>query len=328
MSILVTGGAGYIGSHTAKALARAGNDFVVLDDLSTGRPEAVRWSPLVVGSLEQQQLLRTTLRQFNISAVIHFAASVDAGESTIDPAKYYRNNVVNTLNLLDAMHECGVGQLVFSSSCAVYGEVEAVPVQEDHPQRPISPYGASKLMVEHMLRDFGDAYGLRWVALRYFNAAGADPEGELGSHLDHESGLIPRSVAAALGEQSEVEIFGTDYPTPDGTGIRDYVHVSDLAEAHVAALAYLAGGGISAALNLGTGRGFSVREVVRAVEKVSGRSVRVREVDRRRGDAPAVVADASRALKLLDWQPQHSEMEQIVRTAWNWQCGRARRARA
>lgn len=324
--VLVTGGAGYIGSHTAKALAREGFEPVVLDNLSTGHRWAVKWGPLIEGDLADAALIRKTLRDYGVEAVVHFAASADVGESVRNPRKYYRNNVVNTLNLLDAMLDTGVTRIVFSSTCATYGVLESIPVSEDHPQQPVSPYGESKLFVERILRRYGDTYGLNWVALRYFNAAGADPEGEVGSAVDPEIRLIPLAIQAALGQRPAIDIFGTDYPTPDGTGIRDYIHVSDLAEAHIAALHYLTGGGASVALNLGTGQGFSVREVIEAVERISGRRVPARKMPRRPGDPPAVVADASRARAILGWEPRHSGLDEIVRTAWRWQSTRSVRA--
>ena len=321
MKVLLTGGAGYIGSHTAKALARAGHEPVVFDNLSSGRRAAVRWGPLVEADLADRSAIDAALQAYGVDAVIHCAASIDIGESVRDPRAYYRNNVVNTVNLLDAILDAGGVPIVFSSSCATYGAVEWVPVAEDHPQRPINPYGETKLAIERMLRAYGDAYGLRWMALRYFNAAGADPDGETGSNLEADPGLIPRVIRSALGQDAIFEIYGTDYPTPDGTCVRDYVHVSDLAEAHVTALCHLVAGGPGGALNLGSGSGASVREVVAAVERVSGRHVPSREGRRRLGDAASVVADPSLAMRLLRWQPRHSTLDEIVRTAWNWRCG-------
>jgi UDP-arabinose 4-epimerase len=267
--ILVTGGAGYIGSHTAKALARAGFEPVVLDNLSLGHRWAVRWGPLIEGDLADRDALRNLMREYAPEAVVHFAAYAYVGESVANPRKYFRNNVVNTLNLLEAALDAGVGAFVFSSSCATYGMPAHLPIDEAQPQRPINPYGDTKLMVEHMLRRFGEAYGLRWMALRYFNAAGADPEGELGEEHDPETHLIPLAIAAVLGAAPELRIFGTDYPTADGTAVRDYIHVTDLAAGHVAALRYLLGGGASTALNLGTGEGSSVRQVVDTVAGVA-----------------------------------------------------------
>ena len=318
MRILVTGGAGYIGSHTAKALSRAGIEPVVLDNLSAGHRWAVRWGPLVEGDLADGVLVRRVLQDYAIEAVLHFAASAYVGESMADPRKYFHNNVANSLALLDAMLDVGVKRIVFSSTCATYGAPETVPLPEEHPQRPVNPYGESKLMVERLLYWYGHAYDLRWVDLRYFNAAGADHDGDLGEAHSPETHLIPLVIQAALRERPVIEVYGTDYPTPDGTAIRDYIHVSDLADAHVRALCYLLDGGQSHALNLGTGRGHSVREVIRAVEQVCGCSIPVREVARRRGDPPALVGDPQRVAEILGWRPAYPDLERIVQTAWRW----------
>jgi UDP-glucose-4-epimerase GalE len=321
MRVLVTGGAGFIGSHTAKALAAAGIEPVVFDNLAEGCADAVRWGPLIVADLGDRQAVRAALRDHAIDGVIHFAASAYVGESVRDPRKYFRNNVGNMLVLLEEMIDAGIGDIVFSSSCATYGIPASLPIAEDTPQRPVNPYGESKLFDERMLSAFGDAYGLRWMALRYFNAAGADPDGELGENHDPETHLIPLVIDAALGRRAAVDILGTDYPTNDGTAVRDYIHVTDLADAHVMALRHLKAGGASGALNLGTGRGHSVRDIVGAVESVSGRPVPVRVRDRRAGDPPALVADARRAGSVLGWAPRHSSLEEIVATAWSWRAG-------
>ena len=318
MRVLVTGGAGYIGSHTAKALAKSGHEPITVDNLSSGHRWAVKWGRFVEGDLGNTQLLPALLRDERIEAVMHFAASLLVGESIREPRKYFWNNVVNTLRLLDAMLEVGVKRIVFSSSAATYGDPQKVPIPEDHPTRPVNPYGETKLMMERALQWYGNAYGLGWVALRYFNAAGADPEGELGEEHDPETHLTPLVVKAALGRLPYVEIYGTDYPTPDGTAIRDYIHVTDLAEAHVLALEYLTRDGPSLALNLGTGQGHSVREVINAVGRISPRPVPVREGPRRAGDPPVLVADASHADKVLGWKPRQSGLETIVQSAWNW----------
>jgi UDP-arabinose 4-epimerase len=318
MNLLITGGAGYIGSHTAKAFARAGFKPIVLDSLERGHRSAVRWGPLIEANLADRAALEQALRDYQIDAVIHFAAYAYVGESMRSPDIYFRNNVVHTLNLLEAMKAAGVGRIVFSSTCATYGDPVRIPIAEDHPQNPVNAYGESKLMVERMLRWYGLAYGFKWAALRYFNAAGADPDGELGEEHDPETHLIPLAIAAAAGSIERLEIYGTDYDTPDGTAIRDYLHVTDLGDAHVAALRYLSGGGASGALNLGTGRGYSVREVVAMAEKVSGRKVPVREVGRRAGDPPCLLADPSKANRELGWLPGHSSLEEMVRTAWEW----------
>jgi UDP-glucose-4-epimerase GalE len=318
MKVLVTGGAGYIGSHAAKALAKAGHEPLVLDNLSTGHRWAVKWGPLLEWDLADTELLPQFLEKERVEAVLHFAASLMVGESVKEPRKYYWNNVVNTLRLLDSMLEAGVKRIVFSSSAATYGNPQQVPIPEDHPKLPINPYGETKLAMERVLRWYGDAYGIKWVALRYFNAAGADPDGELGESHDPEAHLIPLTIKAALGQRSQVEIYGTDYPTPDGTAVRDYIHVTDLADAHVRALGYLAAGGESLALNLGTGHGYSVREVITAVGKVSAKPVPFREGPRRAGDPPVLVADARLAGSLLGWKPQYSELETIAENAWKW----------
>jgi len=316
--VLVTGGAGYIGSHTAKTLAEAGFEPVVLDNLQRGHREAVRWGPLIEGDVGDRSLLNRIFTEYPIEAVLHFAAFAYVGESMHSPELYFRNNLVNTLGLLEAMRDRGVRKIVFSSTCATYGNPEQIPITESHPQRPVNPYGESKLMVERLLHWFSCIHGVRSVALRYFNAAGADPEGELGENHEPETHLIPLVISAALGQSQALEIYGTDYDTPDGTAIRDYLHVTDLGTAHVAALRYLDGGGATTAINLGTGLGHSVREVTSMVERVSGRKVPVREIGRRAGDPACLVADAAKARELLKWSARHSTLEEIVQTAWNW----------
>jgi UDP-arabinose 4-epimerase len=318
-TVLVTGGAGYIGSHACKALARAGHNPVAYDNLGRGHREAVRWGPLVEGDLADGDLLESTMRRAGVSAVMHFAAFAYVGESVTEPALYFRNNVANSLTLFEAMARAGVRRIVFSSTCATYGLPEAMPIAETTPQRPVNPYGESKLMIERMLHWLGAAQGLSHAALRYFNAAGADPDGEIGEDHEPETHLIPLALDAALGRREAIDIFGTDYPTPDGTAIRDYIHVHDLAEAHVRALAYLAGGGGGVALNLGTGAGFSVREVIAAAERVTGRPIKQRETARRPGDPPILVADARRAHALLRWTPRLSGLDDIIASAWAWQ---------
>jgi len=318
MRALVTGGAGYIGSHTAQVLVRAGHEPVVLDNFITGHRWAVKWGPIVEGDLVDADLLRRTLSSYRIDAVLHFAAAALVGESLRDPQKYFRNNVLNTFNLLDAMLSAGVNRLVFSSSCASYGNPQGVPISEGQWQLPVSPYGESKLMVERALAWYARAYGLTWIALRYFNAAGADPGGELGEDHENETHLIPLAIQAAMGRRPFLEIYGTDYPTPDGSAIRDYVHVSDLADAHVKALDYLARGGESQSLNLGAGQGHSVREVIDVVGKVSGQAVPIREGPRRPGDPPVLVADARRVGDVLGWKPRFPGLEAIVESAWRW----------
>ena len=320
-AVLVTGGAGYVGSHACKALARAGFTPVAYDNLSRGRRRLARFGPLEVGDIRDRGRLDAALRRHRVEAVMHFAAYAYVGESVAAPALYYQNNLAGTLDLLEAMRARDIGLLVFSSTCATYGVPARTPITEDAEQRPINPYGMSKLAVERVLADFGAAYGLRSVALRYFNAAGADPDAEIGEDHDPEPHLVPRVLMAAAGTLPEVEVFGTDYPTPDGTCVRDYVHVSDLGEGHVQALEYLRGGGASVALNLGTGRGHSVREVIAAAERVTGRRVPVRQAPRRPGDPPVLVADPSRARALLGFAPRHAGIEDIVASAWRWHRG-------
>jgi UDP-arabinose 4-epimerase len=316
--VLVTGGAGYIGSHTCKALAAAGYSPVSLDNLSLGHRWAVQWGPLVEADLLDTAAIQRALRDHHIEAVIHFAASAYVGDSMRDPAAYYRNNVLTTLSLLDAMRSARVKDIVFSSSCSVYGNPHRVPIDESHPTGPLSPYGQSKLDGENALRWYGQAYEMRWMALRYFNAAGADAEGHTGEDHSPETRLLPRAIMAATGSAPALDVFGTDYPTPDGTAIRDYIHVSDLARAHVGALGALNSGTASQVLNLGTGRGYSVREVLRAVAAVLGREVPHTIAPRRAGDPAEVVADARRAAAVLGWSAQESSLEAIVTTAARW----------
>jgi UDP-glucose-4-epimerase GalE len=323
VSVLIVGGAGYIGSHTAKLVAQAGLLPVVLDSLVSGHRWAVQWGPLVEGELEDRGFIGRVLAEHHVESVIHLAACASAGESLANPRKYFRNNVVCTLNLLDAMVDHGVRDIVFSSTCATYGSPETLPIPEAHIQRPNSPYGESKLAVERMLRWYQDAYPLRCAALRYFNAAGADPDGELGEDHTPETHLVPLAIEAVLGRRPAIEIFGTDYPTPDGTAVRDYVHVSDLAAAHVLALEHLARGATSMELNLGTGIGHSVRDVLSTVEKVSGRRVPAKDARRRDGDPPILIADPRHAARVLGWAPKLSDLETIVRHAYDWHKGRA-----
>lgn len=301
MKVLVTGGAGYIGSHTCKELSRSGHEVVVYDNLSTGHRRFVKWGEFFHGDILDTAKLRKCLQKCTPDGIIHFAASAYVGESVEDPGKYFSNNVAGTLSILEAMREEGVPNIVVSGTCAVYGQPEVMPITEDCPPAPINPYGASKLFMERMLADFHTAHGLNWMSLRYFNAAGADPEGELWEDHDPETHLIPRVVMAAKGEIPEVLIFGDDYDTPDGTCIRDYVHVCDLARAHVLAMKNLIDGGESRAINLGTGKGTSVMEIVRAVQAATGKKVPYRIVPRRAGDPAVLVADASCARDVLCW---------------------------
>ena len=317
-AVLVTGGAGYIGSHTCKVLAQHGFTPVTLDNLVYGHRDAVQWGPFVEGDIADSQLVADTLREHKIDAIVHFAAFAYVGESMRQPEKYFNNNVVKSMQLLQAALSAGVRRIVFSSTCAIYGVPDAIPIRETQVKSPVNPYGESKLFVERALRWLGSAHDLRSVALRYFNAAGADADGQIGERHDPETHLLPLVMQAALGERAHVDVYGTDYPTPDGTAIRDYIHVTDLAEAHVRALEYLVDGGESVALNLGTGKGSSVRDVIAAVEHCADRPVPLRETERRAGDPPILVADPSLAENVLGWTPGCSRLHQIVESAWRW----------
>jgi UDP-glucose-4-epimerase GalE len=316
--VLVVGGAGFIGSHTAKLLHRKGYLPVVLDNLVRGHRWTAKWGPLVEADLEDVETIKHVLGQYRIRSVMHFAAYAYVGESWEDPAMYYNNNVAGTLSLLEAMKEAGVDQLIFSSSSTTYGEAKEIPIREDHPQDPISPYGRSKLMVERILRDYEAAYGMRHVALRYFNAAGADPDGELGETHDPETHLIPVVLDVALGKRPHVDIFGADWNTSDGTCIRDYIHVSDLGGAHVLALEHLRNGGRSRSFNLGNGEGYSVRQVIEEARRITGCPIPSREMPRRDGDPPVLVGDSERICRELGWAPEYPGLDAIIGTAWKW----------
>jgi len=316
--ILVTGGAGYVGSHVVRELRRAGIPCVVLDNLVRGYRALVSDADVIVGDIGDAGLVRRTIREYGVTAVMHFAAYAYVGESVTDPLKYYENNVTATVKLLRAMVDTDVRMLVFSSTCATYGFPEATPITEAHPQRPINPYGATKLMVERILQDISRAHGVRAVVFRYFNAAGADPSGAIGESHVPETHLIPLTLQAATGQRDSVEIYGTDYPTPDGTCIRDYIHVTDLAQAHMLGLRYLQSGAPGDAFNLGNGSGFSVREVIASVERVTGRTVRSVTAPRRPGDPPALVGSASKARQVLGWTPKFDTLDAIIDTAWKW----------
>ncbi len=317
-TILVTGGAGFVGSHACKALRAAGYLPVTYDNLSRGVSEAVKWGPLEVGDLADHTRLAAVLEIHQPVAVMHFAALAYVGESVADPGLYYSNNVAGSLSLIRAALAAGVRAIVFSSTCATYGTAERLPLTEQAPQRPINPYGWSKLMVERILWDFDAAHGLRSVMLRYFNAAGSDPDGEIGENHTPETHLVPLVLDAAQGSTGPVTVFGTDYPTPDGTCIRDYIHVADLADAHVRALDYLLSGGKTVALNLGTGTGHSVAEVIATASAITGRSVPVTFGPRRLGDPPALVAAPDQAMAVLGWRPRRPELETMIADAWRW----------
>jgi UDP-arabinose 4-epimerase len=317
-NILVTGGAGYIGSHTCKALAATGYTPIVLDNLSTGHRWAVKWGPLVVADIADSAVVLHTIKRYGVRAVIHFAGHAYVGESILEPRKYFDGNVSKTLALLDTLLKAGITKLVFSSSCATYGIPQELPITEDCPQKPINPYGESKLFIEKTLYWYERAYGIRHMILRYFNAAGADPNGEIGEEHAPETHLVPLVIKAALRVGPAVGIFGTDYNTADGTAVRDYVHVIDLANAHIKALDHLLAGRESATVNLGTGRGYSVRDVIFTVEAVGRGRVPVINDHRRPGDPPVLIADSQLGWSLLGWKPLKSDLHTIVRTAWNW----------
>jgi UDP-glucose-4-epimerase GalE len=317
-SVLVTGGAGYVGSHTCKALAAAGLVPVTYDNLSRGHHGAVKWGPFELGDIRDRARLEAVLRQYGPTAILHCAAIAYVGESMREPSSYYDNNVTGSFIMLEAARAMRIDCVVFSSSCTVYGASSGMPISEDMPCSPISPYGRTKMIVEDMLRDFGAAYSIRSIALRYFNAAGADPAGEIGEDHRPEPHLIPRALMAASGELPRLDIFGTDYPTPDGTAVRDYIHVTDIADAHVRALCELMRGGVSDRLNLGTGVGYSVRTVVAAVERITGKAVPLQIGPRRPGDPAALRAMPGRAEMRLGYKLLHSDLDTIIETAWNW----------
>jgi UDP-glucose 4-epimerase len=321
--VLVTGGAGYIGSHMVAALTEKGFEVLVYDNLSTGRRDALLGGGLVIGDLSDPALLRKTFQQFTPDAVMHFAAFIQVGESVGKPLKYYQNNAVNAVNLLGAMAEHGVDKFIFSSTAAVYGHPKNVPITEVEPVSPINPYGSTKAFVETVLKDMEGAHGLRSVSLRYFNAAGADPLARMGERHDPETHLIPLVLKAATGERNEVAIHGTDYDTPDGTCIRDYIHVMDLVDAHLCALQYLFEGNSSDVFNCGYGHGYSVREVINIARAVTGKDFPIRESVRREGDSPVLIADNAKIKRTLNWAPRHDDLEYIVRTAWAWETKRA-----
>ncbi len=315
MNVLVIGGAGYIGSHTARALRKAGHKVTIFDNLSTGYESLAKGFELVKGDVLDAKALAKVLT--GTDAIMHFAAHAYVGESVTNPRKYFHNNVEGGLSLLNAAVDAGVKKIIFSSTCAVYGEVAKVPIDENIPREPVNPYGVTKLFFEQALEAYDRAYGMRFASLRYFNAAGADDSGEIGELHDPETHLIPLAMRAAEGLAPELQVFGSDYPTPDGTCVRDYIHVNDLASAHVKALEYLATGKSSIAVNLGTGTGASVQEVITAVEKVSGKRVPKKIVPRRPGDPPALVANPAKAQELLQWKATRG-LDNIVKTAWNW----------
>ncbi len=320
--ILITGGAGYIGSHCTLEMQRAGYECVVLDNLSEGQKEAIQTQNFCYADLNNPDETKEVFKKYDIKAVIHFAASCYVGESVTNPEKYYYNNVVTTLNLLGAMKEAGVKNIVFSSTCATYGNPEYTPIDENHPQKPINVYGRTKLVMEGILKDYDRAYGIKHIALRYFNASGADNEANIGESHDPETHIIPLVLQVAAGKRESIKVFGNDYDTPDGTCIRDYIHVNDLSSAHRLAMEKLLKGGESGYYNLGTGRGHSVSEIIKSCEKVSGRAVKQELAPRREGDPAILYADNKKAKNELSWQPEFMEIDDIILTAWNWEINR------
>jgi UDP-glucose-4-epimerase GalE len=318
MKVLVCGGAGYIGSHTVKNLIGEGYEVVILDNLSSGRRELLLGGEFIQADLADRGALRSAFRAHDFEAVLHFASLIQVGESYRDPQKYYLQNLLTSLNLLEAMLEAGVKRLIFSSSAAVYGIPETIPIPESHPLNPFNPYGRTKFFVEQIMRDYEAAYGLKFISLRYFNAAGADPDGRLGEMHSPETHLIPNALLTVLGRRTSLDLFGNDFPTPDGTAIRDYIHVTDLAAAHVSALGRLVDAPAGDFINLGTNQGYSVLEVIRAIETVTGTQVPYEVRPRRQGDVPVLLASREKAERVLGWTPRHSGLEEIIETAWRW----------
>ena len=317
-NILVVGGAGYIGSHMCKYLANNGYNPIVLDNLVHGHRQAVKWGAFIEGSIGDSKLIRHAFSEYQIAAVMHFAAFCYVDESVTDPGKYYRNNVANTLNLLEVMVEKNVNNFIFSSSCATYGEPVEIPVTEQHPQNPINPYGRTKLMIEQILEDFKSAYGLEYVSLRYFNAAGADPDGELGEDHNPETSLIPLVLQVALGQKDKINVFGDDYSTQDGTCIRDYIHINDIAQAHFLALERLLNGHSGGKYNLGNGIGYSVREVIEVARNITKNPIQLKIVERRPGDPGILIGSCQKAISDLGWNPRFPDLHTIIETAWKW----------
>jgi UDP-glucose 4-epimerase len=318
MSILITGGAGYIGSHAVRELIRHKKEIVVYDNLSKGHREAVKGVPLVEGALGDTDKLSEAIKKYGITGVMHFAASIEVSESMKDPQAYYTNNVCGALSLLKAMLESNVKKIIFSSTAAVYGEPEKIPIKEDTPLKPTNVYGRTKLVIEHILSDYAAAYGLKYISLRYFNVAGADEKGDIGEDHNPETHLIPLVLKTILGQRESLSIFGTDYPTEDGTCVRDYIHVTDLAQAHILALNRLDAGGEPEIYNLGNGKGFSVLEIIKTAEKVTGKTVNAVKADRRPGDPARLVASSEKIKKELGWEPRFYNLERIIESAWNW----------
>jgi UDP-glucose 4-epimerase len=318
MNILIVGGAGYIGSHVNKELHHKGYDTLIYDNLISGHQESIKWGEFILGDLDNLAHLRLVFQKYRIDAVMHFAAFSDVEDSMKNPQKYYKNNVCGTLNLLEVMQEFKVNKFIFSSTCAIYGNPIELPITEAHPQNPINPYGQSKLMIERILQDYCNAYDLRYVSLRYFNVAGADMKGEIGENHNPETHLIPLALDAAIGKRENIEVFGTDYDTKDGTCIRDYIHVTDLADAHILALEYLLNGGESDVFNLGNGDGYSVKDVLDCVKLVTKKDFIFIEKPRRKGDSTILIGSSEKIRMKLKWQPKYNQLEKIIQSAWNW----------
>ncbi len=317
-NILVTGGAGYIGSHCCKELAQKGYHPVTVDNLVYGHKKNVKWGDFSQGHVGDRKVVEKIFDKYDIEAVMHFAAYAYVGESVTDPRKYYHNNLCGTIDLLHCMLDCGINKIIFSSTCATYGLPQRIPIDETHPRKPISPYGKSKFMIEEILKDYDNAYGMRFISLRYFNAAGADPDGELGEEHNPETHLIPLILKVAGGHSKNLHVFGSDYETQDGSCIRDYIHVTDLARAHILALENLLDGGLSDFINLGTGKGSSVLNIIKIASRVTGRNVPYVVTARRPGDPAVLIASNTKAGQVLGWQPEYTDIEDIIRTAWNW----------
>ena len=322
VNVLITGGAGYIGSHLVKNLGEKGFNLLTIDNLYNGHKEAVLYGKLVIGNIGDKKLLKNIISQFRPDIVIHFAAFIEVGLSVKNPLSFYKNNVIETLNLLEVLVENNINKIIFSSTAAVYGNPKKIPITENHSIEPINPYGKTKATIEKALEDFNKAYGLEYISLRYFNAAGADPLGRIGESHNPETHLIPLILKTAKGEREYLKIYGTDYPTNDGTCIRDYIHVEDLADAHILAMEYLLDGGESDIFNCGYGYGYSVKEVIDTAKKITGKNIRVVEGKRREGDPPILVADSKKLKSKLNWQPKFDNLEIIIKTAWNWELNR------
>ncbi len=318
MKVLVTGGAGYIGSHTVKELLKEGYEVIIFDNFSTGKRELLVGGSLIEGDLMDKDSIKDAFRSGDIQAVLHFASLIQVGESYADPRKYYTHNLTSSLNLLDALLEAKVKAFIFSSSAAVYGIPLQIPIPENHPLNPVNPYGQTKAFVENILEDYERAYGLKFISLRYFNAAGADPDGLLGEMHEPETHLIPNILLFLLGEKKGFDLYGTDFPTEDGTAVRDYIHVTDLAKAHVLALHKLLESSRSEFINLGTNKGYSVQEIIKKIEKITGQRVEYKEKPKRKGDVPVLLSSKVKAEKILGWTLSHSDIETIIQTAWNW----------